>query len=58
MIEWNGRHIGWVSSYLIDENYKGETQMWLYNVGTDVIKRGETPIFYHAEGVEWPKTRI
>ena len=21
-IEWNGRHIGWVSSYCIDENYK------------------------------------
>ena len=21
-IEWNGRHIGWVSSYLIDENYE------------------------------------
>lgn len=27
-IEWNGRHIGWVSSYPIDENYKwiGETK--------------------------------
>ena len=21
-IEWNGRHIGWVSSYSIDENYE------------------------------------
>lgn len=21
-VEWNGRHIGWVSSYLIDENYE------------------------------------
>ena len=21
-IEWNGRHIGWVSSYPIDENYE------------------------------------
>ncbi len=21
-IQWNGRHIGWVSSYLIDENYQ------------------------------------
>ncbi len=21
-IEWNGRHIGWVSSYLVDENYE------------------------------------
>lgn len=25
-IEWNGRHIGWVSSYHIDENYESVTQ--------------------------------
>ena len=22
-IDWNGRHIGWVCSYMIDENYDG-----------------------------------
>ena len=39
-IEWNGRHIGWVSSYHIDEN--GE---W---VGK--IKEGQTA--YHAIGID------
>lgn len=38
-IEWNGRHIGWVSSYLIDENYE-----W---VGK--IKEGQTA--YRAVGI-------
>ena len=38
-IEWNGRHIGWVSSYCIDENYE-----W---VGK--IKDGQT--VYRAIGV-------
>lgn len=39
-IEWNGRHIGWVSSYRIDENYEfiGE------------IKDGQT--FYRAIGID------
>ena len=37
-IEWNGRHIGWVSSYYIDENYE-----WVGN-----IKAGQT--VYRAIG--------
>ncbi len=39
-IEWNGRHIGWVSSYLIDENYEwiGEPE--------------EGQIFYRAIGID------
>lgn len=39
-IEWNGRHIGWVSSYSIDENYE-----W---VGE--IKDGQT--IYSAIGID------
>lgn len=39
-IEWNGRHIGWVSSYPIDENYE-----W---VGE--IKDGQT--VYRAIGID------
>ncbi len=39
-IEWNGRHIGWVSAYRIDENYK-----W---VGE--IKQGQT--VYRAIGID------
>ena len=39
-IEWNGRHVGWISSYLIDENYEcvGE------------IKEGQTA--YRAVGID------
>lgn len=39
-IEWNGRHIGWVSSYLIDENYE-----WV-----DTIKDGQT--VYRTIGID------
>ncbi len=39
-IEWNGRHIGWVSSYPIDENYE-----WLGE-----IKAGQT--VYRAIGID------
>lgn len=39
-IEWNGRHIGWVSSYLMDENYK-----WIGE-----IKDGQTA--YRAIGID------
>ena len=39
-IEWNGRHIGWVSSYCIDENYE-----WVGN-----IKAGQA--VYHALGID------
>ncbi len=39
-IEWNGRHIGWVSSYLIDENYE-----W-------IGKPEEGQIFYRAIGID------
>ena len=39
-IEWNGRHNGWVSSYLIDDNYE-----W---VGK--IKEGQT--IYRAVGID------
>ena len=39
-IEWNGRHIGWVSSYPIDENYE-----WLGE-----IKEGQT--VYRAVGID------
>ena len=39
-IEWNGRHIGWVSSYHIDENYE-----W-----TGEIKDGQT--VYRAIGID------
>lgn len=39
-IEWNGRHIGWVSSYFIDENYE-----W---VGE--IKEGQT--VYRTIGID------
>ena len=39
-IEWNGRHIGWVSSYCIDENYE-----WVGN-----IKDGQT--VYRAIGID------
>ena len=39
-IEWNGRHIGWVSSYCIDENYE-----WIGK-----IKDGQT--VYRAIGID------
>ena len=39
-IEWNGRHIGWVSSYPIDENYE-----WI-----DEIGEGQT--VYRAVGID------
>lgn len=39
-IEWNGRHIGWVSSYPIDENYE-----WIGE-----IKDGQT--VYRAVGID------
>ncbi len=39
-IEWNGRHIGWVSSYLIDENYE-----WIGQP-----QDGQT--FYRAIGID------
>ena len=39
-IEWNGRHIGWVSSYPIDENYE-----WIGE-----IKDGQT--VYRAIGID------
>jgi len=42
-IEWNGRHVGWVSSYCIDENYewvgKTEDGQTVYRaVGIDVCE--------------------
>ncbi|MCR5611338.1 MAG: GNAT family N-acetyltransferase [Clostridiales bacterium] len=42
-IEWNGRHIGWVSSYCIDENYewvqKSKDCQAVYNaVGIDICE--------------------
>ena len=40
-IEWNGRHIGWVSSYMIDENYE-----W---ISVDTIQPGQT--VYRAIGI-------
>ena len=40
-IEWNGRHIGWVSSYMMDENYE-----WI-SAGT--IQSGQT--VYRAIGI-------
>ncbi len=39
-VEWNGRHIGWVSSYLIDKNYK-----W-------VGEPEEGKIVYRAVGID------
>ena len=39
-VEWNGRHIGWVSSYPIDENFE-----WI-----DEIKDGQT--VYRAIGID------
>lgn len=39
-IEWNGKHIGWVSSYPIDENYE-----WI-----DEIKDGQ--VAYRAIGID------
>ena len=39
-IEWNGRHVGWVSSYSIDENYE-----WI-----DEIKDGQT--VHRAIGID------
>lgn len=39
-IEWNGRHIGWVGSYPIDENYE-----WIGE-----IKDGQT--VYYAVGID------
>ena len=40
-IEWNGRHIGWVSSYMMTENYE-----W---IGADTIQPGQT--VYRAIGI-------
>ena len=39
-IEWNGRHIGWVSSYFIDENHE-----W-------VEKAGDGRTYYRAVGID------
>ncbi len=39
-IEWNGKHVGWVSSYPIDENYNS----------IDKIKTGQT--VYRAIGID------
>ncbi len=39
-VEWNGRHIGWVSSYPIDENCE-----WV-----DEVKEGQK--IYHAIGID------
>ena len=41
-IEWNGAHIGWVSSYMIDENYE-----W---IGADTIQPGQ--IVHRAIGID------
>ena len=41
-IEWNGRHIGWVSSYMMDENYE-----W---ISADTIQPGQT--VYRAIGID------
>ena len=41
-IEWNGRHIGWVSSYMIDENFE-----W---IGADTIRPDQT--VYRAIGID------
>ena len=41
-IEWNGRHIGWVSSYMMNENYG-----W---IGADTIQPGQT--VYRAIGID------
>ena len=42
-IEWNGRHIGWVSSYYIDENYEwaektGDGQAIYRAIGIDICE--------------------
>lgn len=42
-IEWNGRHIGWVSAYCIDENYEWigairDGQRSYYAVGIDICE--------------------
>ncbi len=42
-IEWNGKHIGWVSSYRIDENYEWigqpeEGQTFYYAIGIDICE--------------------
>jgi len=41
-IEWNGRHIGWVSSYMMNERYE-----W---IGADTIQPGQT--VYRAIGID------
>ena len=41
-IEYNGRHVGWVSSYMIDENYE-----W---IAFDDIKEGQ--IVHRAVGID------
>ena len=41
-IEWEGRHIGWVSSYLIDENYE-----W---IAFSDVQEGQT--VYRAVGID------
>ena len=41
-IEWNGRHIGWVSSYMMNENYE-----W---IGADTIQPGQA--VYRAIGID------
>ena len=47
-IEWDGRHIGWVSSYMIDENYK-----W---ISVDTIQPGQT--VYRAIGIDLCETDV
>ena len=41
-IEWNGRHIGWVSSYMMNKNYE-----W---ISADTIQPGQT--VYRAIGID------
>lgn len=41
-IEWNGRHIGWVSSYMMDETFE-----W---ISADTIQPGQT--VYRAIGID------
>lgn len=47
-IEWNDRHIGWVSSYMIDENYD-----W---ISAKAIQDGQT--VYRAVGIDICESNI
>ncbi len=51
-IEWNSKHIGWVSSYLIDKNYEWigqpeEGQTFYYAIGIDIC---ESDVWGHGIG--------